>query len=128
MERLEFALNLAIRHLSVRPFAGDALGSDITVSPIRVGQTSNANTFAAGRICEVAVTYIKSHVGNAASCRVKENKIADAKIRFGYRCALLCLACRRAGEGHTEFVEDVPGKSGTIETCCGCTAVFIRRS
>jgi len=128
MERLKFQLKLAIRHLSVRPIAGDALGSDITVSPIRVGQACDADAFAAGRIGEFAVTYIKSHMGNAASRCIEENKIADTKIGFGYRCALLRLACRCAGEGHTEFVEDVPGESGTIETCCGCTAVFVRRS
>ncbi len=128
MEKLEFALNLAVRHLSVRPIAGDALGSDITVSPIRVGQACDADAFAAGRVGEFAVAYIKAYMGNAAACRIEEDEIADTKIRFGYGCALLRLACRRACECNTEFVEDVPGKSGTIETCCSGAAVFVRRS
>lgn len=60
--KVKISLKLAVRHLSVRPFAGDAFGSDITVSPIRVGQACDADAFAAGRICEFAVAYIKSHV------------------------------------------------------------------
>lgn len=128
MERLKLLLKLAVRHLSVRPIAGDALGSDITVGPIRVGQACDAYAFAARRVGEFAVAYIKAYMGNAAARRVEEDEIADAKIRFGYGRALLRLACRCAGESYTEFVEDVPGESGTIETCCSGAAIFVRRS
>ena len=103
-------------HLAVGPFTGYALGCDITISPIRIGQAGNTNAFTAGRIGEFAVAYIETDVGDSSSGRVKEYQIADTQVRLGYGRALFSLACGCAGQLNAEFLEDIPGESRAIET------------
>ncbi len=116
MENMRFDEKLTIDHLTIRPFAGCALCGHIAFRPVRIGKTCSADAFTARRVGKLAATHIESHVRNAAARRIEEDEIAYAEIGFRYGCTLLGLACSRARQINAEFLEDISGKSGTIET------------